>query len=491
MKVFRKKEPAPVSAKRPTVPEIIDRLGFGLAQVRAVLLGGGVWLADGAELLLISTVTRAVSEEWGLTAYERGMVVTMVFVGILAGNMASGPLGDTFGRKQLIIASYVGIFIFSILSSYSSSFYALACIRLFVGAAFGIGQPAWTALSSEVTPSRWRIAANSASMSLFTIGEVYSGLIIFFEDPEMEVLDWRWLLRIGAAPSLVCLVLAYFFLHQSPLYLALHGKPDEAREVLESMRRQNGEDASTDFEPPEEVSQSVTFWEKVNKQVSIVLGDHLLVSTLIIIYTCFMLNLCFYGCLYAFPQVLPNLEMASSPAVQLLIGAAWEVPGLAVGLAVGLTMSRKLAMHIYGLSMLSALVAFVFGIHGDPTGFWSQVALHYGYYGIKAYVMIGFIVVYQYASEIYPTEARITGTAVNIAGGRLAGIIAPLLFELLLKHTGHFDSFFMLIAAMLSFNILLFNFLPFETANMPLSDRLHDNYGAAMEATASDKAGSA
>merc|ERR1719199_1726418 len=104
------------AASKPSIGEVVDRLGFGAAQARAAFLGGGVWLADGAELLLISSVTAAVADEWGFSALQRGAVVSIVFVGILAGNLFSGPVGDNFGRRQVILWSYTGIFVFSIVS---------------------------------------------------------------------------------------------------------------------------------------------------------------------------------------------------------------------------------------------------------------------------------------------------------------------------------------------------------------------------------------
>lgn len=40
--------------------DVIEGIGMGPAQIAWGLLGGGIWLADGAELLLVSAVTRHV-----------------------------------------------------------------------------------------------------------------------------------------------------------------------------------------------------------------------------------------------------------------------------------------------------------------------------------------------------------------------------------------------------------------------------------------------
>ena len=38
--------------------DVIESIGMGPAQIAWGILGGGIWLADGAELLLVSAVTR-------------------------------------------------------------------------------------------------------------------------------------------------------------------------------------------------------------------------------------------------------------------------------------------------------------------------------------------------------------------------------------------------------------------------------------------------
>mmetsp|Transcript_97772 Transcript_97772/g.154071 ORF Transcript_97772/g.154071 Transcript_97772/m.154071 type:complete len:211 (+) Transcript_97772:37-669(+) len=145
------------TCEKPTLPEVIESIGCGPAQIRFCLTGGGVYLADGSELLLISAVTQSLAADWSLTPFERGLVVTIVFIGVLVGNVICGPLGDRYGRRGLIISSYLGVFVFSILSSFAESYRTLCIFRVLVGFSFGIGQPAWNTLATEVTPRFWRI----------------------------------------------------------------------------------------------------------------------------------------------------------------------------------------------------------------------------------------------------------------------------------------------------------------------------------------------
>lgn len=476
----------------PTLSEVVDDIGMGFAQLRAGLLGGGVWLADGSELLLISSVAQAVSAEWDLTSYQRGMVVTIVFLGILSGNLLSGPLGDIFGRRGLIIVSYFMIFVFSIMSSYAMGYWSLVWVRLLVGASFGLGQPAWNALGTEITPVSYRIAMNSATQALFSVGEMFSALLIMADDPKMRNLHWRWLLQAGAVPSLMFGLLALLFLNQSPSYLASRGRHQEARNVLESMRRDNGSGGtSVDFQVTPQAPTDGSMFQRVRRQFAIIWSRKLRASTAIMVYTCFTLNMIFYGCLYAFPQVLPDLFAASdngarSAAAELLAGASWELPGLVLGCVLGSSLSRKLAMKLYCLLASMALLVFATGCLWSSDSLIIQVCLRGGYYGVKCFVNIGFVVVYQYSIEIYPVEARVTGTATNLAGGRMAGIISPLFFEFMTHWLGSY-SFFYSCAMLAAINFCLVDQLPFETSDKSLHDcenydEEDDNYGSIEEA---------
>lgn len=453
--------------RRPVLQDVIEHIGMGWAQIRISLVGGCVWLADGAELLLIGTVTRALSEEWKLSAWERGSVVSVVFIGILMGNASSGPLGDHFGRRQPILFSYFGVLVFSIWSALTNSFWSLSLVRLMVGVSFGIGQPAFGALSSETTPAYWRIAMNGFYESLFTLGEVYSCLLLWFEDPYMQQLNWRRLLLLGAAPSAVLGVIAYFFLLPSPSYLAVSGDYDGTKKVLHAMARQNGVQLeSAEFKPVKQAERSGM--EKYLRPLSIVFSRRLLYSTLATCYSCFVMNCVFYGCIYAFPQVVTTVEMGPNPVMTLLLGALLELPGTVLGVVCGMLWPRKPTMLLGFVLTSLSLIAFGLGAAGGSS--YDQLLLHSGYFGIKVFACIDFIIVYQYATEIYPTEARTTGTATCIAGGRLGGIVAPIIFEHLLEATGSFVTFFYVIAALCVVNMVLIAFLPVETFGKKLED---------------------
>jgi len=444
-----------------------------------------VWLADGSELLLISSVTLAVSDEWNLASTERGLIVTIVFIGVLIGNLFCGPLGDTYGRRHVIIASYAGIFLFSVLSSFSDNLWTLCLARILVGLSFGFGQPAWNVLASEITPATYRIPMMAFTMTLFCFGALYSSILIIVDDESMEHNHWRWLLRMGAIPSFVFGIVAMIFLHQSPTYLALHGREDDARTVLESMSYDNSlpGDTPVSFRPaPAAETDGST--ETVVWQFGAIFSRYMVSSTTILMWSTFVLNVAYYGALYAFPQVLPEISISNlSAGVELLLGAVWEILGNIMACILGMCFLRKPVMKLYLCLQAVSFLLFVVGatVATRHRNLGVQIIFYLGYFGIKVFVAIGFIIVYLYASEIYPTEMRMTGTAVILGCGRLGSMLAPLVFENLRQWTGTFQTFFYIIAALSAVNFLLVGFLPFETGGMLLTDRMSQVTGAKPE----------
>lgn len=455
----------------PRLSEVVEKVGFGFAHFRATVLGGGVWLADGAELLLICTVTRAVSKEMDLRAWERGIIVSVVFVGIFIGNFLCGPLGDTLGRRMPVILSYAGVCIFSLLTSLTHNIESLIIARLFAGIFFGIGQPAYTTLSTEITPVYWRMCMCGLAQVMFTIGEIYSCILIFYDDPTMKNLHWRWLIAMGAIPSFILCIVSYIFLRQSPSYLSMIGEPDEAKKILEAIAKDNGV-AGQDFAfkpaPPVEKSGA---GQALSRQLGTVFGKHMVFSTLTMAFACFELNLIFYGGGYALPQVVQDVDMGKPAAVALLEGVMWEFPGIALGVFFGMELDRKpVIMFVLCLITLS-LLAFTHGATSKGDEWYLYYCLHGGFIGIKMFALVLCIPLYQYASEIYPTVARTTGTAVCLAFGRVGGMTAPMLYEISQEHTGSFAAFFHTIALFAVINFVLFSMMP-EVDVKNLQERL-------------------
>lgn len=465
-----------MSTQTGSAADVIERIGLGCGQWKALIAGGGVWLADGAELLLITSITKAVDKEWGLYTWEKGLIVSIVFFGVFIGNLLSGITGDVLGRRLPIITSYFGIVLFSLLSVLSTNSVGLCGTRFFVGVSFGLGQPCFNTFMGEITPSNHRMLMNAAAQMLFCGGELYSAMLIWWQDPLMQRLDWRWLVVMGAIPAMIFLGLSIFLLRESPSFLIVNGRTDEARAVLESIRDDNGVvdvDVYLPGDDSDTSGRSMTRRPSLTMQdkLGIVLGRHMLYSTLVVCVSVFTLNFLFYGGLYSFPQILPHMRLQISPSVNLMVGALVEFPGYALASVLGGFMPRKTLMLLYLLCVMACVLVFNFaGQHWLGPHYEMQIFVEAAFVGHKIFVSVGFLVVYVYAVEIYPTVARTMGASFCLAAGRIGAMTAPTLFESLVELEGSFSGFFCASAALCAINALLVLFLPYETKDIILAD---------------------
>lgn len=459
----------------PTLWGVLNSIGVGLYQVQAQLVGGGMNLADGAEIQTIATVALPMAAEMGLTPEERGHLASMIYVGVLAGNLASGYVGDVLGRRAPIIVGYGMLALLGAASALAQSYSQLLVLRTVFGVFYGIGAPCWNAMAAEITPSAWRMVIAGTSQVYFQLGELFSILVTWWNDPTMQTVDWRWQLVMSAVPAAVCFVLALFLLDESPAFLAVRGEHERARAVLERVRRWNGQPhVAVDFRPPQRQPHHGTT-KTFRSNLATLFSLPYLFTTLTVIYSFVVVNFIFYGNLYAIPQILPGLssgDESQAPTVSMALGVVTgEVPGVLLGATLGSLLPRRMACGLFMSIMGAASLTFGRNV-GQPSPSDSQRALLLvSFWGLRFASNFGFVVLWQYSAEVYPTVMRNTGCAVAFGAGRLGAILAPAIFERALAATGQHQLYFAICGALCLANIPLLATVG-ETRGKDLADTL-------------------
>jgi len=440
-----------------TVADVVEDIGYGPSQLRTNILVNGSWLADGAEIFMISATTSAIAKEWDISGISIGLITSVVYTGTFLGNLISGILGDSWGRRFPVVICFPVICLCTIASSLAQEFWQLLILRFLVGFGFGVGQPSAVALLMEVSPAKWRCLNQGLAQIAFAIGELYCCMLLWLDDPSLENLRWRKLLVSAAGPALLFALLSWAFLGESPAHLESKGDLVGAEDVLDKMRRSNGQyhvDVSIEL-PRGNHSGAPTSKSPETAgglQLHTICSGRLGMTTATLCFICFCYNLSVYGAFNAFPSLVPKLMTpiaGGSPVVALASGALLEIPCDLIGLWAGVCLPRKVVLYIYfaGIALSSALFA-----GGGSFSTWSSSALWLGYYGIKGFPQIGSISLYTFAAESYPVAARATGTAVVIGVGRIGAVLAPLVYQGLHDATGSHQAFFILVAALAAFS---------------------------------------
>jgi EmrB/QacA subfamily drug resistance transporter len=142
---------------------------------------------------------------------------TWVFTGFLLTSAIATPLlgrlGDTHGKKRLLVVSMAVFALGTVLCALSTSIWMLIAARAIQGAGGAIFPLSFGIIRDELPPERVGVGLGLLSATFGIgggVGLVMSGVIL-------EHLHWSWLFWIGAVPVLAALALVARLVPESPV----------------------------------------------------------------------------------------------------------------------------------------------------------------------------------------------------------------------------------------------------------------------------------
>lgn len=255
--------------------------------------------------------------------------------------------------------------------------------------------------------------------SFWAYGWILAALIGYLVIPEY---GWRVAFLIGSLPALYVLVLRRA-LPESPRYLLRRGRHAEAREEAARLGvRTDG----LEWEEEEEGFAGVGLrglWSGAYAR-----------RTLMLWVLWFGMVFSYYGIFTWLPQILAGSgrDLVSTFGFVLLITLA-QVPGYFSAAYLVERWGRKGTLVLYLIG--SAVAALAFGLRGlaaDASGaelvMWGSLV---SFFNLGAWGVL-----YSYTPELYPTEARGSGTGWAAGIGRIGGIVGPYLVGVMLGAPG-------------------------------------------------------
>ncbi len=208
-----------------------------------VALGGFLM---GFDASVISGVVTFIQPEFELTKIELGWSVASLTLTATLAMMVSGPLSDRLGRRPVLKIAAVLFAISAVASAVAPSFITLVAARMLGG--FGVGAALIIApmYIAEIAPAAMRgrmVSFNQLNIVIGISAAFFTNyLILRFGQSDLawaEALrlgewNWRWMLGVEALPA-IFYFLALFAVPESPRWLVMNGKDDDARRVLEKV----------------------------------------------------------------------------------------------------------------------------------------------------------------------------------------------------------------------------------------------------------------
>jgi len=204
-------------------------------------LGG---LLFGYDTGVISGALLFIQQDFTLTAFEKGLVVSAVTLGAIFGAAGAGQLADRYGRRMMILAAAAIFIAGSLVSAVAPSAVVLVIARLGVGVAIGLASATAPVYISEIAPKEFRGRMVTLFQLAITVGILLANIVDLALSPSEA---WRWMLGLGAIPA-IGLAIGMARMPRSPRWLVMIGELDEARTELRMLR---GTDDAADTEMEE------------------------------------------------------------------------------------------------------------------------------------------------------------------------------------------------------------------------------------------------
>lgn len=172
-----------------------------------------------------------------LTATQIGLITSVLLAGAAIGAVVGGHLSDRIGRRRLIIALAVIFFVAAVGCVVAPSYVILLVFRFLLGLAVGGASVTVPVYLGEVAPFEHRGSLVSRNELMIVTGQFLAFVInaiignVFHADAH----TWRYMMTVAALPA-IALFFGMLRMPESPRWLVLKGREDEALEVLKQVR---------------------------------------------------------------------------------------------------------------------------------------------------------------------------------------------------------------------------------------------------------------
>ena len=354
-------------------------------------------------------------------------IASSIFAGMLIGGIVTGAYGDRLGRRPTLLA---GLFLNAtsgIAASMAPSAVMMCACRFCAGVGIGAVLASLITLASELSPSKHRGWYITIVGGFWTLGSVFIAYLAFLLFGRNNY-SWRIFVLIAASPTLFGGVLVYAFVPESPRYLALHGRYQEAvnvaNHIAESMGY-NGEKLTIGEirdhygHLTEEKDYLIQKNDNAMKKIRELYGKSLLLHTTLPLQVVWF-SMSFGSGLCTWITKLFEEIGLSDIYLQSLYFALANIPGNAIATLLVDRVGRKVLL--FG-SMTSAALCLILAAQGANDAEARQLQVILSSCAFHSFLVTGWCALSVMTSELFPTSIRGTGMGVCAGVGRFAGIL--------------------------------------------------------------------
>ncbi|MGP5055704.1 MFS transporter [Brachybacterium paraconglomeratum] len=229
------------------VPSRLDRLPWSRFHWRVVIGLGSVWILDGLEVTMVGNVAARLTEDGSgldISAAQIGVAGAIYIVGACLGALFFGQLTDRLGRKKLFLWTLVLYLVATVATAFSFSPWYFFLCRFLTGAGIGGEYAAINSAIDELIPARVRGRVDLIINGSYWLGSAAgSALSLVLLSTVLLPIDLGWRLAFGFGAVLgICVLIVRRHVPESPRWLFIHGREEEAERIVRGIEENIEED---------------------------------------------------------------------------------------------------------------------------------------------------------------------------------------------------------------------------------------------------------
>src|SRR3954454_926436 len=239
------------------IPARLDRLPWARFHWMIIIGLGTVWILDGLEVTMVGSVASRLTEKGSgiaLNASQIGTAAAFYVGGACLGALFFGQLTDRFGRKKLFLVTLLLYIAATVATAFAFAPWYFFLARFFTGAGIGGEYAAINSAIDELIPARVRGRVDLIINGSYWVGAAAGALAaVALLDTALFAADlgWRLAFILGATLGLGVLLVRRN-VPESPRWLFIHGRQDEAEEIVGEIEEQVREETSEKVREPDD-----------------------------------------------------------------------------------------------------------------------------------------------------------------------------------------------------------------------------------------------
>lgn len=353
---------------------------------------------------------------------------SLTTAGMFAGALIGGIIGDKIGRRSSYILFEVIHIISMVVAAFAPNMTFLIVIRVIMG--FGLGALLVTLFAgfTEYMPGHNRGTWSSRVSFIGNWSYPICSLIAMAITPAIAAqFNWRVQFIVPSVLSTIATLIALKKFPESPRWLESQGRYDEAEAIMSDIERKVEQEIGKKLDSVvvvEEVKQekSITFAELFRGELlkRVILGSFVLIAMNVVQYT--LINW--------LPTIFLSQGIDLKDSIVLNTMSMFGAP---FGIFIATLVMDKIPRKVMGPGLLIsiAVLGYIYSLQS------SMMMIT-----VLGFILITFVYMYVcyasavYVPEIWPTEAKLRGSGVANAVGRISGIAAPYAVAALLDSSG-------------------------------------------------------